>query len=121
MNMVKNMNKEEWFDKYLSQANQDIQYCEEHHCLKEFVAGLLENENAKNEIIKSQEKAQISLQNELVKLQQENKQLKDNWNKLKNYLSENITAYGYKTRVRWLSPQSILSKMFELENGDSNE
>lgn len=47
-------------------------------------------------------------------LQQENKQLKDNWNKLKEWLSEQ-PIFDY------LSPADIKVKMQELEKGDSNE
>lgn len=53
-------------------------------------------------------------------LQQENKQLKDNWNKLKDYLKETVNSdcYSPYDGYDW---QYILDKMQELEKGDSNE
>ncbi len=45
-------------------------------------------------------------------LQQENQQLKDNWNKLKEYCKNN---YFHGTTIR------VLEKMKELEENDSNE
>ncbi len=56
-------------------------------------------------------------------LQQENKQLKDNWNKLKEYLENKIDKYSIN--LEYLSAErmtQIKNKMQELEQGsDSNE
>lgn len=49
---------------------------------------------------------------EIEQLQQENKQLKDNWNELKEYCKNHY--YGITTI-------GVLEKMQELERGDSNE
>ena len=55
----------------------------------------------------------------IVKLQQENKQLKDNWNKLKVYIKTEIPEDVF-IDTEWFV--SILDKMQELEKGsDSNE
>ncbi len=55
----------------------------------------------------------------IVKLQQENKQLKDNWNKLKVYIKTEIPEDVF-IDTEWFV--SILDKMQELEQGsDSNE
>ena len=58
-------------------------------------------------------------------LQQENKQLKDNWNKLKEYAKENLYFYsGYQGEDLEIdiAIQGILDKMKELEQGsDSDE
>ena len=52
--------------------------------------------------------------NEIKRLQQENQQLKDNWNKLKEWLSEQ-PIFDY------FSPADIKIKIKELESSDSNE
>lgn len=62
------------------------------------------------------------------KLQQENNQLKDNWNKLKKYCKEATFYYTtgngeYKTRT-WGNARNgidILNKMQELEQGSDNK
>lgn len=46
------------------------------------------------------------------KLQQENKQLKDNWNKLKEWIKE-------QPIFNYLAPVDIKNKMQELEESDS--
>ena len=52
------------------------------------------------------------------KLYFENKQLKDNWNKLKEYLNyKSVRAVGEDEYVY----DEIYDEMQELENGDSNE
>ena len=57
------------------------------------------------------------------KLYFENKQLKDNWNKLKEYIKEegfevNTREYG---SLDVIDKNVILEKMQELEKGDSND
>ena len=61
-------------------------------------------------------------------LQQENKQLKDNWNKLKEYCKENTLCYevGDDENTKLIGSKihglNVLDKMQELEQGsDSNE
>ena len=56
-------------------------------------------------------------------LQQENKQLKDNWNKLKEIAK---SQSGFKKRADlkgglWFEIDELLDKMQELEGSDSNE
>ena len=55
-------------------------------------------------------------------LQQENKQLKDNWNKLKEIVK---SQSDFKLKVRnkevWFEIDELLSKMEELEKGVNNE
>ena len=56
----------------------------------------------------------------LEKLQQENKQLKDNWNKLKEYIRKNIIYDDVGMKILDSSP--LEDYMQELEQGsDSNE
>ena len=53
-------------------------------------------------------------------LQQENKQLKDNWNELKKYLEENLYFYsGYQgeDREEDISIKYVIDKIKELEEG----
>ena len=60
-------------------------------------------------------------------LQQENKQLKDNWNKLKEYCKENTLCYevGDDENTKLIGSKihglNVLDKMQELEKSDSNE
>ena len=63
------------------------------------------------------------LKKQLEVLQQENKQLKDNWNKLKEYCQDNsfmqnTREYGTLTVV---DADELAIYMEELESGDSNE
>ena len=51
------------------------------------------------------------------KLQQENKQLKDNWNKLKEFAQEKIDNPSWSS----CGARYVLEKMQELESSDSNE
>lgn len=59
------------------------------------------------------------LENQIKLIQQENKQLKDNWNKLKEYIKTEIPEDVF-IDTEWFV--AILDKMQELEKGsDSNE
>lgn len=68
---------------------------------------------------------------EIYKLQQENKQLKDNWNKLREYFNERIEVcdnrlstpfcnFEKTTKERLIFSQ-CLEKLEELQGSDSNE
>ena len=61
----------------------------------------------------------------IVELQQENKQLKDNWNKLKKELKDKFKEYRYVEdeclRTMAQEDDSILFSMSCIEKGDSNE
>ena len=60
-------------------------------------------------------------------LKQENKQLKDNWNKLKEYCKENTLCYevGDDENTKLIGSKihglNVLDKMQELQGSDSNE
>lgn len=55
-------------------------------------------------------------------LQQENKQLKDNWNKLKEIIKKKFVAQGGFTSYEWNDLlNELLDKMQELQGSDSNE
>lgn len=57
-------------------------------------------------------------------LQQENKQLKDNWNKLKEYLHNVDVVIDYSENYdgRFINYDELIDKMQEIEQGsDSNE
>ena len=61
--------------------------------------------------------------NQLVKLKQENQQLKDNWNKLKEYAKDNLYFYsGYQGADLEIdiAIQGVLDKMQELERSVIN-
>ena len=55
----------------------------------------------------------------LEKLQQENEKLKDNWNKLKEYIQD-ICCYD-EVGLRIIDPSYLEDKIAELERGVSNE
>ena len=66
---------------------------------------------------------QIEVYEQLIKqLQQENKQLKDNWNKLKEIVK---SQSDFKLKIRnkevWFEIDELLSKMKELEKGVNND
>lgn len=58
----------------------------------------------------------------IIQLQQENKQLKDNWNKLKEIVK---SQSDFKLKIRnkelWFEVDELLSKMEELEKGVNND
>ena len=62
----------------------------------------------------------LSLVEECDELQQENKQLKDNWNKLKEYIVNEYFMF-IPLNATTKSIMILLEKMQELEKGDSNE
>ena len=51
-------------------------------------------------------------------LNEENKQLKDNWNQLKKWLEENESFDDYCNETTFTS---VLEKMLELEQGSDNQ
>ena len=54
------------------------------------------------------------------KLQQENKQLKDNWNKLKEYLT-NFLPTDKTILTKYIKIFEVLNKMQELEQGSGSD
>lgn len=56
-------------------------------------------------------------------LQQENKQLKDNWNKLKEYLHnvDVVVDYSENYDGHFINYDELIDKMQELQGSDSNE
>lgn len=90
-------------EKYLGIANHDIQVANNSNELKSYVASIL---------------------CEIDELQQENKQLKDNWNKLKEWLKEyEEGTYGLGSYETGLSDGlgDVIKKMRELQGSDSDE
>lgn len=69
----------------------------------------------------------ISALKEIENLQQENKQLKDNWNKLKKWLEKELGDRINPNKDKWLTGvydayRETIDKMQEIEQGnDSNE
>lgn len=88
-------------EKYLGIANHDIQVANNSNELKIYVASIL---------------------CEIDELQQENKQLKDNWNKLKEWLKEyEEGTYGLGSYETGLSDGlgDVIKKMQELQGSDN--
>ena len=56
----------------------------------------------------------------ITELRQENKQLKDNWNKLKEYLYNQIPMDKI-VLTKYIKIFEVLDKMQEIEGSDSNE
>ena len=79
--------------------------------------------NALNELIGYYD----GLKQVIEELQQENKQLKSNWNMLKEYCKENTLCYevGDDENTKLIGSKihglNVLDKMQELEGSDSNE
>lgn len=57
-----------------------------------------------------------TLKDMVLTLQEENKQLKDNWNKLKEYIVENNKTLCWTNNY-----DAILGKMEELQGSDNND
>ena len=94
------MNK---IENYLGIANHDIQMANDSEELKSYVASIL---------------------CEIDELQQENKQLKDNWNYIKKMLKEarqEKYISGYCGTCTDVDIDFLLNKMQELQGSDSNE
>ena len=67
-------------------------------------------------------KEELSLVDYIKQLQQENKQLKDNWNKLRETLkNEQLGSILYSDKKRFADIDEILLKIQELEKGGINE
>ena len=90
-------------EKYLGIANHDIQVANNSNELKSYVASIL---------------------CEIDELQQENKQLKDNWNYIKKMLKEarqEKYISGYCGTCTDVDIDFLLGKMQELQGSNSNE
>lgn len=61
-----------------------------------------------------------TLRDMVLELQQENKQLKDNWNKLREYIGAEWYCYDNES-VECEVAGDILDKMQEIEGNDSDE
>ena len=59
-----------------------------------------------------------TLRDIVLELQQENQELKYNWNKLKKWLGENESFDDYCNETTFTS---VLEKMLELEQGSDNQ
>lgn len=94
-------------------------FCDKEKPVKDFVKSGFAVKNICREC-QNQKQTQIYKNSKKVEeLQQENQQLKDNWNKLKDYIKTEIPEDVF-TDTEWFV--SILDKMQELEQGsDSNE
>lgn len=70
---------------------------------------------------------QIEVYEQLIEqLQQENKQLKDNWNKLKEWLEKELGDRINPNKDKWLTGvydayRETIDKMQELEQGSDNQ
>ena len=64
----------------------------------------------------------ISALKEIENLQQENKQLKDNWNKLKEYLHNVDVVIDYSENYdgRFINYDELIDKIQEIEQGSDN-
>ena len=89
---------------------------------KEFLDLLIEHKNNDNVTFNLSNNDIRILLTYIEVLQKENKQLKDNWNKLKEIVK---SQSDFKLKVRnkelWFEIDELLSKMEELEKGVNNE
>lgn len=72
-----------------------------------------------NPVVLSEEEIK-DVQKAIKQLQQENEQLKDNWNKLKEYVGAEWYCYDNDS-VEYEVAKDILNKMQELQGSDSND
>lgn len=69
----------------------------------------------------SSDKHFINLWNYTIYLQQENKQLKDNWNKLKEYINKYIKYDKNGRKIsKYLNAAIIMNKINKLEQGNND-
>ena len=120
------MNKEEYYKRIekinnrfrTDRVSADEEYqlvCQRNYLSTKYIENLEQQCKKQKEII---DKAIDFIKNFVKKLYFENKQLKDNWNKLKEYLNyKSERAVGEDEYVY----DEIYDEMQELENGDSNE
>lgn len=108
------MNKEEYVDKFISRAKQDIKICENEHELQIYIAGLLENIDYWQNEYDYMKKYRDNLQ-------QENKLLKYNWNKLREWIVYHKHNENTKEHYLVVDYGTLLGKMQELESSESNE
>lgn len=98
-------------------------FCDKEKPIKDFVKSGFATKNICKEC-QNQKQTQIYRNSKKVKeLQQENKQLKDNWNKLKEYLHNVDVVIDYSENYdgRFINYDELIDKMKELEGSDSNE
>ena len=110
------MNKEEFICKFYSCDNEEQFLKDIYHnlnCLQQENKILRENAENNDKVVDK-----VNWENQLLK--KENKQLKDNWNKLKEIAK---SQSGFKKRADlkgglWFEIDDLLDKMQELEQGD---
>lgn len=117
------MNKEEILNKYIDLIDKGYcSDCNELNCIDNFphakITHAIRELQQENKILRenaeNNDKVVDNVNWENMLLKKENKQLKDNWNKLKEWLSEQ-PIFDY------FSPADIKIKIQEIESGDSNE
>ena len=76
----------------------------------------------KNDYIKELEAYKYNMNRDYLRLEKENEELKDNWNKLRETLkNEQLGSILYSDKKRFADIDEILLKIQELESSDSNE
>lgn len=91
--------------------------------LKEEIKEILEELENMYEISELEEQVNNinKIRDYIINLQQENKKLKDNWNKLKEIIKKRFIAQGAFTSYEWNDLlNELLDKMKELQGSDSN-
>lgn len=102
----------------------NVYYDVEDNCYRTYPDGDIASIDQMRELIENKNLS-------IVKLQQENKQLKDNWDKLRAYIKETKLKefekeYGKRygetfTQAEIVVCNMIMNKMLELEGSDNNE
>ena len=76
----------------------------------------------KNDYINELEAYKYNQDRDYLRLEKENEELKDNWNKLRETLkNEQLGSILYSDRTRFANIDEILDTMQELEKSNSNE
>ena len=90
--------------------------------ISKFIFGLQQENKILKENAENNDKVvdKVNWENQLLKKQ--NKQLKDNWNKLKEYLHNVDVVIDYSENYdgRFINYDELIDKMQELEGSDSN-
>lgn len=109
------MNEEEFIIKFNFCENKEQFLKHVYHNLR-----CLQEENKQLELELSGYRQAILEDKEMLGLQEENRQLKDNWNKLKEFIRQEPTLQFYNDKLPFeIIVVGILCKMQELEKGKS--
>lgn len=92
----------------------NIYYDIESNCYRTYPDGDKANDNQIKEMVEGKKLS-------IIKLQQENQELKDNWNKLKEFVLKKQAVLFNTEYTCYSNYSNILDKMQELEQGSNSD